>query len=78
MQNSHLTFQSVADRYGVSLWIIRKIADRLQIGFKSGSYWFFSVEDLPALEIGLKVLGHRIPPVAEPVAPDVEPSCRPD
>jgi hypothetical protein len=41
MQNSHLTFQGAADRYCVSMWIIKKIADRLQLGFKSGSYWFF-------------------------------------
>jgi hypothetical protein len=60
------TFQWAAARYGVSLWIIKKLADRLQLGYKSGGHWFISGEELPVLEIGIRSLGYRIPPVADP------------
>jgi hypothetical protein len=59
-------FRSAADRYGVSIYVVKKLADRLQIGYKSGGHWFFTEKDLRVLEIGVRAMGYRIlPPVAE-------------
>jgi hypothetical protein len=58
------TTHEAATRYGVKIWVVRKLVDRLGIGRRFGRYRVVAEADLPTLEIGLRTLGYRIPAAA--------------
>jgi hypothetical protein len=61
------TLKGAATRYNVNPWVIRDLANKLGLGQQRfGRNRVISAADLPALEIGLKALGHKIPPPPVP------------
>jgi hypothetical protein len=66
--NGYHTTQETATRYGVKIWVVRKLFDRLGIGHRFGRYRVVAEADLPTLEIGLRTLGYAVPNPMQPAA----------
>ena len=66
--NGCFSSQEVADRYGLSVWTVRLVIDRLGLDRRFGHNRVVLAEDLPKLEIAFKTLGHAIPAQPQPAA----------
>jgi hypothetical protein len=65
-QKGCLSTQEVADGFGLNVWTVRLVVDRLGLDRRVGRNRVVLAADLPKLEIAFRTLGHAIPPFSPP------------
>jgi hypothetical protein len=62
-----LTLPALAKRYRVPYTAVKRAAENLDLGVKIGRWRFVEPGELGELEVGIRALGHKLPPDLPPI-----------
>jgi hypothetical protein len=70
--NGLYSSKEIADLYGIRVWTVRLVIERLGLDRRFGRNRVVYAEDLDKLEIAFKTLGYKIPDSPQPAAAATE------
>jgi hypothetical protein len=66
-----LLISQAADECGVKTWVVKGLADRIEVTRRVGRFRAIAREDMPKIRLGLKAMGYDVPlepPIEVPVS----------